>query len=557
MIKPTETPNAPTVPILINGETVEVAEGTSVLEAARRAGFDIPTLCHLEGQPGFSSCMLCTVEDKASGKTFPSCAIAAAPGMDIETENEMLTEKRRTLLELIMSDHSGDCEAPCELACPASVPIPEVIRLLRGGRPGEAAVLLRERIPLAGVLERICGAPCEGGCRRGKVDESVSIMHVCRHAADLPVPDDARLAAPEQPLHPSYAGKRVAVVGAGPAGLSAACHLGRAGLDVTVFDDHEEAGGMLRYAVPEEQLPRRVLDAEIELIRRAGVKIELGKRIGEDVPFEEWRKDFDAICLCLGQITDPEKESKSRKAKQPHPSPTHPDEIGRFGVKPATGGIKVDKNSLRTSDDSIFCGGDAIRFFRKAVKAVGDGRRIADSVKQRLRGEEVCGTTDPFKCVMGKFTPEELAKYAGRATPDGRQEFPESPDEPFPEERVVRESNRCLACDCAAKNDCDLRDHCDTYDVKASRFKPADPIPYFLDETHPLIAQDRGKCIRCAICVRLAALKKEPVGLAGMGRGITKHPGPPTGKTWADALQRDALDYCESCPTGAISEKRS
>ena len=553
MNPPTDT--SPTVSIQINGQPIEVAEGTTVLDAARGAGCKIPTLCHLEGQPGFSSCMLCTVEDKATGKTFPSCAIAAAPGMDIETENPMLTEKRRTLLELMMSDHSGDCEAPCTLACPASVPIPEIIRLLRSGQPEEAAVLLRQRTPLAGVLERICGAHCEGGCRRGKVDESVSIMNVCRYAADLPVPEDARLLAPGKPVDPAYEGKRVAVLGAGPAGLSVACHLARAGVDVTVFDDHEEAGGMLRYAVEEDQLPRNVLDAEIDLIRRAGVKFELNHRVGEKESFDEWKNGFDVVSLCIGEISDPAKESKSKK-KKPHPSPTLPDEVDQYGVKKSTSGIKVDKASLQTSGEGVFCGGDAIRFFRKAVKAVGDGHRLSVSIQQFLRGDSVAGEHDPFKCTMSKFSPEELAKYATRATPDPRQPFTEDPAAPLPMDDIVKEANRCLACDCEAKHDCDLREHCDTYGAKPNRLKPLEPIPYFVDQTHPEIDHDPGKCIRCAICIRLSELKQEAVGLAPMGRGIEKRPGPPTGKTWAEALQKDPGDYCAQCPTAAISPKR-
>jgi len=545
------------VSLVINGTTIEVAEGTSVLDAARKAGYSIPTLCHLEGQPGFSSCMLCTVEDKKSGKTFASCAIAASPGMEIETENAMLKDKRKTLLELIMSDHLGDCEAPCELICPASVPIPEIIRLLRGGKPDEAAVLLRTRIPLAGVLERICTAPCENGCRRGKVDESVSIMNICRHAADLPVPEDPRLEAVKEP-EPAFVGKKIAVVGAGPAGLSAAYHMAKAGLDVTVFDDHEEAGGMLRYAVTEDVLPRNVLNAEIERIQKVGVKLKLGTRIGAEgnEPFAEWRKGFDAIALCIGQIAAPEDEAINTRTQKPHPSPTRPDEVQRFGVKADTSGIKTDRANLQTSDKSIYCGGDATRFFRKAVKAVGDGRKLALSIQQHLRNEAVKGYVEPFKCMMSKFSPEDLAEYAKRATPDKRYSFTENPAEPLPQEDIAKEANRCLACDCAAKDDCDLREHCDTYNVKANRFKPATPIPYFEDKTHTELTHDAGKCIRCSICVRLSAIKKEPIGLAALGRGIVKHPGPPTGKTWGDALQLKPKEYAYQCPTAAIALKR-
>jgi len=557
MIQSIDSPDSQSVEITINGEVISVAEGTSVLEASRRAGFEIPTLCHLEGQPGFSSCMLCTVEDKKTGKTFASCAIAAAPGMEIETENPMLADKRRTLLELIMSDHSGDCEAPCELVCPASIPIPEIIRHLRNNRPAEAARLLRERVPLGGVLERICTAPCEKGCRRSKVDEGVSIRNICRFAADLPYDyEQAKQDAASAAETTSATLGRVGILGAGPAGLAAAWHLAKAGADVTVVDEHDEAGGMLRYAVPAEKLPRDVLDQEIELVRHAGVRFELGRKIGGDDSFDQWRQGFDAVILCVGQISDPDKLPSNMKTRAPHPSPLHPDKAGeRFGLQMAGAGFKIDKATMMTSTEGVFAGGDAARFLRLAVRAVGDGKRVAAAVLQHLRNEPVTGDHSRFNCSMGNLKPDQLAEFAKRGSEEGRFTFHADPAAPLPADDILREAARCMACDCAAKHDCDLREHSDTYAVKANRFKPAVPIPYGPDYTHPDIEHDPGKCIRCAICVRLSAIKQEPVGLAALGRGIQKHPGPPTGKSWADALKKDPLDYSRHCPTGAIAPK--
>jgi len=551
MSTPTDSTDAPAITLSINGSPIEVAAGTSVLEASRKAGYELPTLCHLEGQPGFSSCMLCTVKDKETGKTFPSCAISAASGMDIETESDELSELRKSLLEMILSDHSGDCEAPCELVCPASVPIPEIIHLLLNDRPSEAATLLRERVPLGGVLERICTAPCEKGCRRAKVDDGVSIRNICRYAADLPYDADAIVLPPPNP-----ALGRVGILGAGPAGLSAAWYLAKAGIAVTVVDEHEHAGGMLRYAVPEEELPRDVLDQEIQLIRSAGVEFDLGKRIGDEISFADWKSGFDAVVLCPGQITDPDKLPTNFKDRTPHPRPLHPDQAADiFSLDMAKAGFKVEKSTGGTSESGVFAAGDASRFLRLAVRAVADGRNVAESVKQFLSKDEVAGPHTMFNCSMGKLNPEQLKEFAKRGTEDGRYQFSENPAEPLDKETILKEAARCMACDCAARHDCGLREHSDTYGAKSNRFKPATPIPYHVDVEHPEIAYDVGKCIRCTICIRLSELKNEPIGLAGMGRGIDKKPGPPTGKTWADALQKEPIDYCNLCPTAALSRK--
>src|SRR5678815_5658356 len=154
----------PNLIITIDRREVEVAEGASVLDAARELGLDIPTLCYLEKCGPLNSCLVCLV--KINGKLVPSCGIPAQPGMVVESETNEVHEARRTALELLFSDHVGDCLSPCHRLCPLQMNIPLMLRQIQAGKLDEAIVTVREALPMPSVLGRLCHHPCEQGCRR-------------------------------------------------------------------------------------------------------------------------------------------------------------------------------------------------------------------------------------------------------------------------------------------------------------------------------------------------------------------------------------------------------
>ncbi len=178
--------------IRIDGNMIETPRGSTILEAAKRAGIEIPTMCFLENHEHFPSCLICLVRNGADGKLIPSCSTKAENSMDIITRDDEVMEARKTALELLLSDHVGDCEAPCQTNCPAYMDIPLMNRLLAAGKIDEALRVVKNDIALPAVLGRICPAPCERACRRRDVDEAVSICHLKRYAADFdlshPVP---------------------------------------------------------------------------------------------------------------------------------------------------------------------------------------------------------------------------------------------------------------------------------------------------------------------------------------------------------------------------------
>ena len=165
--------------LTINGATVDIEEGASVLAACRKAGVDVPTMCFMEGFEHFTSCMICIVMEERSGRLIPSCSAPAEDGMAIDTVGEKVRAARKDALELLLREHIGDCEAPCTRVCPSAIDIPGMIRAIASGRAQQAAKIAGTCIALAGEN---CPARCEKACRRGRVDSPVSICMLVKFA---------------------------------------------------------------------------------------------------------------------------------------------------------------------------------------------------------------------------------------------------------------------------------------------------------------------------------------------------------------------------------------
>jgi len=186
---------------------------------------------------------------------------------------------------------------PCKEGCPAHVDIPGYIALVKEGRYADAVRLIRQDNPFPGVCGLICEHPCEAKCRRNMVDDAVNIRALKRfaveHAGEVPPPPSA-----------PATGKKVAIVGAGPSGLTAAYYLSLMGHAVTVFERREAAGGMLRYGIPTYRLPDDDLDKEIDVILATGAVLKTGIEIGKDITIEGLRQEYDSIYISIGAHAD-------------------------------------------------------------------------------------------------------------------------------------------------------------------------------------------------------------------------------------------------------------
>lgn len=187
--------------------------------------------------------------------------------------------------------------APCLDACPIHLDIPKYIELIKDAKFSESLDVIRERLPLAGVLGRACFRPCEKHCRRGNVDEPISIKALKRFVADHELSEQKH---PEFEITPTGNTGKVAIVGAGPAGITCAYHLARKGHQVTIYEALAEPGGMSAVGIPDYRLPRNILQGEVEQIQKMGVSINYGQTIGKDRTLSQLENEFDAVFVGIG-----------------------------------------------------------------------------------------------------------------------------------------------------------------------------------------------------------------------------------------------------------------
>ncbi|MDR0906919.1 MAG: FAD-dependent oxidoreductase [Oscillospiraceae bacterium] len=280
----------------IDGRELTAQPGQTILNVARENGIRIPTLCYDDRTEIYGACGLCVVEVEGNAKLVKACATEISDNMTVHTDTPRVRESRRTNLELLLSNHTGDCRGPCALNCPAGTDCQGYVGLIANGENEAAIRLIKDKIPLPASIGRVCPHLCEAACRRGLVEDPISIAQLKRFAGDLDLAGDA----PYTPDVAADTGKRVAVIGGGPYGISVAYFLRRLGHAVTIIDAMPKLGGMLRYGIPEYRLPKAVLDAEIDLIAKMGVTVVTDTRVGTDIAFDDIRKKFDAVCLGIG-----------------------------------------------------------------------------------------------------------------------------------------------------------------------------------------------------------------------------------------------------------------
>ena len=360
--------------INLNGNIVKAYPGESILQLANREGLKIPTLCNDPRLEPFSSCYVCVVEVEGMRGHQPSCSTKVTEGMTIVTDNKAIRESRKMALDLILSNHYADCKAPCTETCPAGVDVQGYISLIEKERYSDAIALIKETNPLPAICGRVCVRPCEAACRRNLLDEGhpVGIDYMKRFAADFDLQSAGKF-VPE--IAPSTA-KKVAVIGAGPGGLSAAYFLQILGHQVDIYEAAPKSGGWLRYGIPEYRLPNDILDAEVKNITDLGVRIFYNKNLGGNISYQEIKANYDTTILTIG----------SQKGTL----------IGCEGddAQNVFSGIDFLKNMEMT--------GQKIDFSGKTVAVVGGGNTAMDCCRTSMR----CGAEKVY--VIYRRTEQEM-----------------------------------------------------------------------------------------------------------------------------------------------------
>ena len=566
--------------LTIDNAAVPFEPGETILQAASRAGIAIPTLCSFKGIEPPTSCYVCVVKIQGRSNLTPSCATLSEEGMVLESGSEEVRRYRRRALELLLSEHAGDCEGPCRRICPADLDIPVMARHIAEGDLDAAVRTVRERLALPGVLGYVCPAPCQKGCVRIPLDGAVSIRDLHKGVAEAASANGAATVLRAAPA----SGKRVTIIGAGPAGLSSAYYLSLLGHACTIVDEREEPGGMLRYSIDRATLPLTVLDQEIAVIRSLGVEFRMGCRVTDQPALDELLQRSDAVVFATGAQA--------------------PDRPWLFDVKSTSKGIAVETQTFAASHSGVFACGGAIAVCRMAVRAVGQGRLTAESVHRFLtrsateaaplvgRGDALvpgweAGHSCPaartgvsllpvkpedrsvlspnlrpalslklsprFDSHLGKLDAEELRQLASTDLAScgtaacGSSSFDSS---------LIAAAARCLQCDCGKKLACALRAYAQEYEINRDQYRTGARKPVTRTRYASGLVHEPGKCIDCGRCIGITAAEQIEPGLAFGNRGFDVAVKAPFGAEM-DAAMGSALDRCiAACPVGALWKEK-
>jgi len=513
------------IKITINNKETEVAKGTTVLEAARSLGIKIPTMCHLNGGEHFTSCMVCLVKDTKLGRLVPSCSMPVMEDMVIETDDSECHEARKAALELLMSEHVGDCEAPCQGLCPAHMDIPLMNRYIAGGDFSKANEIIKRDIAIPSILARICPAPCEAGCRRKPMEGSVSICLLKGFASDSQLLSNPTRVSPER----SKQTKKIAVIGAGPAGLALAYNLDLDGFSVVIYEKTSVAGGALRQ-IKADILPKGVIDGEIKYLLGSSIEVNYGVEVDKPL-FDKLVGENDAVVVATGALAAAES----------------------CGLKLSGSGIEVEPGTFRTSMSNVFAVGGALRPHKVAIRSVGQAKDLAKVLIGYFSTGELKPLKTRFNSKFGKLLEPEFAEYLKDAIPGTRLEASSGKAKGFTVEEAIIEAKRCLHCDCRKSDNCGLRDLAEEYGAEQKRFSYGERRMVTRKFGNQNIVFEENKCIKCGKCIQIAKEEKELFGLTFIGRGFDVRVDTPFNESLDRALQKTAFKVVENCPTGALS----
>jgi len=417
--------------VTIDGKNYKARQGQTVLDLCKENNIFIPTFCNDERLEPYTSCFICIVEiDKDRGKFSPSCSTTVLDGMNIKTDTQDIRKSRKMNLELLLSNHIGDCYAPCTLECPGTVDIPGYISLINRGKYREAVRLIRQENPLALVCGRVCARPCEDVCRRNNVDSEIAIDWLKRFATDF----ERKNGGPIRENRKKTTGKKVAIIGAGPAGLSCAYYLSLEGHSPIIFETLPEAGGMLRYGIPAYRMPRNLLKSEIEYLLSYGSELRCNQTLGKDFTIDELKKKYDAVFLGVGAQNGSSARSENEELALQGVDFLREQNLGKkfdFAGKVVVvlggGNTTIDcaRTALRLEAKSVI-----IAYRRKKKQMPANDIEIHDAIEEGVIIKELCAPSK-FNEKHGKLTSITLDMMklgipdsSGRARPQktGKQE---------------------------------------------------------------------------------------------------------------------------------------
>jgi heterodisulfide reductase subunit A-like polyferredoxin len=320
--------------------------------------------------------------------------------------------------------------SPCTATCPLHCNAHGYVALISQGKFKEALELVREKLPFPGVLAYACAHPCERECKRIEKDRPISICHLKRFLVDHVEEPEFKFTLPEEK------GKKVAIVGAGPSGLTAAYDLRKMGYLVTLFESKNELGGLLTHGFPSYRLPRQVVEKDLSVIDKMGVEVKCNTQVGKDISLETLTQSYDAIFIA-GGITGVESITRALKGLK----------------KTRRGTIQVNPISLETGVKGIFAGGDMATGPGTIVESMAHGRKAAISIDLYLRGKDLLQGRESEGTQISPF--RSLLPYSKRMEREVLPDMVKPLAASLTAEEAMEEAKRCLNCaGCADCGEC-------------------------------------------------------------------------------------------------------
>ncbi len=505
------------VKLRIDDRECEVPEGTTILEAAGKLNIEIHTLCYKKGLPDYSSCMVCVVKNNKTGKFIPSCVAISEDGMDIDASGKEVMELRKKAVELLLSEHRAECEAPCKIVCPVELDIPLMNRLIAKGEMYEAAELAFHSMGFPETMCALCPGFCESACRRNKIDTHIAITGLKKYVEENHF--NGRLIT----NRPEFNGRKIAVIGSGPLGLSIAFHLTKNGHRCVIFEKNGIAGGKLIREFTGKGLTDNMLFNEIEQAVSFGISIVKEVNIDDAMITNRLVNEFDIIVSSVHGLNI-----------------SYVTEEGRYVMLPGDLAMVRDKY--------IFTPAAALKNEKSVVRTFGEGKKAAKAVDIFLSQGNNFVDSKRFNSTLGKISETEKLEWTREVRNEGcRFEIISTAAE------ATSEAGNCMHCDCRAQTECRLRDLAETFGMKNPKEKLINgPVAKKINFSTGLVFEN-AKCIKCGICVRICNDTVEDPPLCFSGRGFSSIISEPLTARFAEILKSKTGECVEACPTGALT----
>ncbi len=484
------------IQLKINNIQFESEEEITVLEAAARLGMRIPALCYLKSLEPCTSCTVCIVKDKTDNRFFPSCATIICNGMDIDSESIEVMELRKTSLELLLSEHLGDCSGPCEASCRFDLNVPKVFDAIKNDATQTAISLLQRDLGLPFLVNSWCLATCENACRRKRVDRAVKIQKTIgefllnKIATSKNSEINSNIHADKKEVI------RILITEPGIKSLALASFLAVNGFSVALP------------AFDKDRLPENGEDTllmDIELLISSNVVFL------EKLPTaSEIKSDFEAVIAGREFDTMHDNLFLIKEAKQPETK------------KSILQGIKQAKD-------------------------------LCNILYKHFHNKSVYDYSDRFVSMSGYLDNGEIDLYL--KTSEARNMREKSNACADAESDAISEIARCLQCNCHGFEDCRLRQYAAEYGAERSKFKKAvkqkysiktDSLPADIS-TSQVVTYEPGKCIRCGICVKITRKNSGQTGLCFINRGIQTQIDVPFGQSLSKGLGSCVHECVQGC----------